>query len=490
MKRERKVLSVNGGQSGEELEATFEGDEIVVGHFELVLPCRVFDVEYKVAAEQKFQPSQEFFLRLVHSAPGIGRDQLASFFGFDAREVEFVIQDAESLGYAYEKDSRLYLSIAGKELFVSAKGEPRLFSVFRKSARVGFDLISLAPARRERPAVRSLPEIGFPEDTSPGGASKRVREEKLKLHFAELGLARDEEGGQRNSLYSVDEVVASEHFLETVPVHLKAKREAPSLITPDLSEWRPDHEVADRLEIERQVSSFVDTTRVLSREGQAGEAYGALLRIFPEYLKRFTSRGSLNVKRFWEYCCASERSVRANAKSIPVAGPLVAERNLVNLGEVVGYGLRAISEPLHLPRSYVWLAPQLEIWGASSAAAKANELVKAKIAERQSGIAEPEEVENLCIFPGQRHPFHLRDVFDTVESLANPLWPRELELLLIPGVAVYASVHAPIFVSLGFPTPVGVLSFDEAVVANARSYLLDHLKADSGKVVESFLGQL
>jgi hypothetical protein len=486
MNTARKTLSLSSNRSDSKSDVAAESPDIEVGFVELALPCRVFEVDYKVSSENKFSPSAEFFLRLVHSASGIERHDAASFFGYNEREIEFVVKEAEIFGYVSEVDGRLSLTLAGSELFGANGNEPRLFSVTNRTSKVCVDSLSLAPARRNRLLVRSLPELQITKETLSLGAAKRIQTEKLKLHFAELGLAKDKEGGEKTSLYSVDNVVADARFQEAIPVSLTVKFNAPSIVSFDLSEWRPDHEIADRMEVERQVSKLVDTMKVLSRNNDSDEAYDTLLQFFPEYLDRFTTRKGLNVERFWRDVSRRDPVPQANRKTIPIVGPLFTARNSKKLNSALDTCFRLKDASNGAPDSYIWIAPQLENWGASSVASKTNDLIKKKLKDESQKDPVPiDEVENVCFCHGERPP-HLRDVFDSVINVKHAILPREFELLLVPDVVVFASVHAPVSMNLGFPTPLGVLSFEKDVVSRVQELLYERLDGVSSEWAEKF----
>ena len=462
-------------------------DKIVVGVVDLALPCRHYWADYKTSNTEKFSPTLEFLLRLVHSASGIERDQVASFFGYNEAETAYAVNEAGIHGYIGETDGRLNLTIAGRKLFEKSKDGPRLFSVKKRTDKVAFDLLSLAPTRREVLSLKSLPELPISSTVASKSAANEIRTNRLKRFFGELGLSRNRSNEEPCSLYSVDDVRADSRFQESIPVSLIAPRSQPSNVVPDLSEWRPDHEIADRLEIEREVSKYVDSMKTVSRSGDGDEAYDILLKMFPSILEKYTNRRGLDVEDFWRGISTIDNSPRKNRKTVPLAGSLFTKMNSKTLGAVVDYGLNQVFLESHPRRvSYCWIAPQITTWGASSIARSTNELITEKINRARKDAEENSSVSNLCIFPG-KHPFHLRDVFDYVEDLDNTNLPRELEVLYIPGILVAASVHAPIAQKFGFPAPLGVISFDQVVVKKAHELLAEKLGNSQSVRIDQFL---
>ena len=249
-----------------------------------------------------------------------------------------------------EADSRLNLTIAGRELFEKSIDGPRLFSVRKKIDKVSFDLLSISPTSQKNLRVKSLPELPISNEAASKGVAQEIQVNSLRRFFGELGLSRSREGEVPATLYSVDNVRAENRFQESIPISLVASISSPSIVTADLSEWRPDHEIADRLEIEREVSKFVDTLKTLSRTGDGDEAYDILSEIFPDYLDRFSTRRGLNVERFWREVAGQDPSPRVNRKTVPVVGSLFTKKNSRAIGQVIEYGARNFNRTLKRER--------------------------------------------------------------------------------------------------------------------------------------------
>ena len=65
-----------------ELLPADEDRKVEVGVYDVLLPCRKYEVAYKVAILGKVSQSLEFLLRLVKVVPGIAEESAAAFFGF------------------------------------------------------------------------------------------------------------------------------------------------------------------------------------------------------------------------------------------------------------------------------------------------------------------------------------------------------------------------------------------------------------------------
>ena len=84
----------------------------------------------------------------------------------------------------------------------------------------------------------------------------------FRRFFRELGDRKDREQIQRRDLYSIDKVSRGDRYQVPVRVRLHAQASNPSLGEFDLSSWRPDHELADRPQVERAAGRFVEDLQI------------------------------------------------------------------------------------------------------------------------------------------------------------------------------------------------------------------------------------
>ena len=98
---------------------------VEVDAFDLRLHCRAFRIGYKVAEQGKLSLTTEFMLRLLRAADDLREDGVAKFFGFDAEEARFAIDQAERFGYAERASRRVRLTSVGHNLFAAGGPEDR-----------------------------------------------------------------------------------------------------------------------------------------------------------------------------------------------------------------------------------------------------------------------------------------------------------------------------------------------------------------------------
>ena len=119
-----------------------------LGLYDVLLPCRKFSISHKVAEVGRVSLTTEFLVRLLKSIDGMKEDDVASFFGYDLREMSFVLSEAETNDFVNRKDGRIYLTAVGQGLFRPNSEYPEIFEVDSRQEMVGFDLIALAPEER------------------------------------------------------------------------------------------------------------------------------------------------------------------------------------------------------------------------------------------------------------------------------------------------------------------------------------------------------
>ena len=108
--------------------------------------------------------------------------------------------------------------------------------------------------------------------------------------------------------------------------------------------WRPDHEVADRPEIERAVALFIKDQQTSVNQLDAASAYQVLVDLAPDFLKDFTTRSGFSEGRYWRESVSRAGEPRIDRKTIPIVGSLLLPDNIERLQAVLDYGLPNAAE--------------------------------------------------------------------------------------------------------------------------------------------------
>lgn len=457
----------NGGRSTLSLTPLVDADsdrQIELAVYDLLLPSRHFLVDHKVAVLGSVSLTAEFMLRLVRSIEGISEQDAASFFGFDRRDMSFVLTEAEAHGYLEREDGRLWLTKAGDSLFRYGTRHPEIFEVEQRREKVGFDLMAIAP-QEFTPLddfQRRLPELRLADPSMVSSATSHVRQAYRK-HYSEIASRRDK--GAKRSLYSIDSVSAADRFSSSVRISVLSTGLRPSIAEPDLSDWRPDFERDDRSVVVQAAARFVEELTV-PRRPEDREAYAALAELAPEFFQEFMRRDGLAVERYYREAFTRAGDIRSDRPTVPLLGSLFTRESTRRFFEVADYGLRSATTQ---PALAFWVAPQIPSWGATVLLPEILAQIESRILSKADGNVV--EVKTVAIV-SDKPPKYIETAFDLVTNRA-PKLPPALEILLVPGVLVAAIASAPIGAPSGAPVPLGFASFNSQVLRRAQSYLLD-----------------
>ncbi|MDG4901403.1 MULTISPECIES: hypothetical protein [unclassified Mesorhizobium] len=443
---------------------------VEVGVVDALLPCRRFDISYKIAVLDSVSPSLEFLLRLIKTAPGIEEDSAAAFFGYTPTEMAYVINEAITPGYVQRKDGRLWLALAGEQLFKENEQEPLIYSVESRRRSHGFDLLSVAPqpSRGLDSVEFMLPELPIPSQVATGNVADKLSDQFSRF-FHELSDRADREQTQRRGLYSIDGIVPRDRFQTPVRIRAFVHASNPHLIEKiDLGSWRPEHEVADRSEIEQSASMLFENTKTSLNALRAGEAYQILIDLAPDFLKEFVVRDGLSVRRYWNEAVRRAGEPRKDRKTIALIGPLSLEKNIARLSAVLEYGL---GEHLVKPRHVISVAPHIPYWGGTTLVRDLLNLMRKKMATSEE---DGSDLKAVCLAAGKPEKY-VEKTYDRMGKSERPEFPAALELLLVPKTMMAAIVHAPIGAATGYPVALGFASFEGSVINRAEALIGDRL---------------
>jgi hypothetical protein len=448
------------------IEQSEDEKSVEVAVFDVLLPGRFFSVTHKVAELGRVSMTTEYLLRLLRSVDGMEEEQVREFFGFDRREMGFVLAEVETNGYVNREDGRLWLTTTGRGLFRDGSEEPQVFEVEKRTDRIAIDLFSLAPLEREflTSFETSLPELHPTDPSELADVTKKVPA-AFRYHYSELVSRRDKEAPKKRALYSVDDVSPGDRFSSCVRVIARSSVARPDFPEPDLSAWKPEAELDDRAMVVNSVARFLN--------GLAGQlashdsnAYDVLLELAPEFLADFRRKDGLAVDRFYREAVERVGEFRIDRPTVPLVGSVFTRANFERLGVAFDYAIKADSP---LPSACLWVVPNI-CWGTTRVLTATLDLIRRRIGEG----ARDEEGDVAAIAIARKRDRHLTEAFTYVDTAVRGM-QESLEMLLVPGLLVAAVVHAPIRVPTAFPVPLGVMSFDAAVVQRAEGFLRKRL---------------
>ena len=442
-----------------------------VAVFDVLLPCRNFEVKHKVTESGRVSMTAEFLLRLLLASDGFDETDFEKFFGFDAEERSFVLREAEEAGFVERRNGRLWLTAIGRGLFKEGEDEPVIYEVEQRTVRAGFDLISFAPSIVESFSKfdQWLPELPVVLTARLADARETVRD-KFRHFYGEFSARMSSDQQKRRFLYSVDHVEPGNRFSNVVRVVARSRLRQPSSVEPDLSDWKVGYEIEDRGEVVESCASFLAG---LSRDRHPADGLGLnlLSEVAPEFMASFVRGREVNPSLLLRRALVSRTSAdipAAPAFIDAVAGSLFTNANFRKVADTLrnAADLRKVR-----PESCVWLVPQVTSWGATRTLPAMLDQITERLAARDPQSPSGQMPRSIALVAG-RMPNHLVEAFDLVVSGHDvSTIPPGLEVLLVPGLMAAICVHLPVDAVRAFPVPVGLLTFDDLVIERTRSFL-------------------
>lgn len=463
---------------GEKPHGPENADLIEVDALDVRLPCRSFNIRYKIAEAGQHSLSSEFLLRLLKVSGDVSEETVAGFFGFDAAETAFAIGEAERRGLVSRAAGRVYLTAAGRDAFAKGGGKPHLYEVHQKRGKFDFDALSFAPAKT-RPLdefTRELSELPVSDPNRIAHASQEARD-AFRRHFREFLQDRSDKDFDRKGLYAIDEVVSDRRRDEVVPIKISVTADSPDRAQTSVSEWRTGYELDSRSEVLSSVATFVSGLEVDSN-WTSEDAYGALVDVVPDQASRFRRKPRFDRAAYFRNAARLVGEVQANRRTIPVVGSVWTNRNVARLGSAARL-LRRDRTGGGSPIAF-WLRPALSHWGSSIGLPDVAEAVMADMEIDEQGAAPPRPV---CIGAGPPAPHSCgarsRRAFGRFLALPPAASPQGLEVFLVPRRLAIVLVHGTLVAGRGYPVPLGVLSVEPVVIERVHGLVSDILSRNA-----------
>lgn len=471
----KNALRVERRDRGDDVYEEEQDASIEVDLLTFRLPSRQFEISYQLAEEARFSLTTEFLLRLLKAIDVLSEEEIAEFFGFSLDEVAYVAGTAERAGYVTRSGGKVRLSESGDSKFEGSAEEPLLYKVERKSSWVSFDLISFCPLRPDSLAAfeRTLPEIQVPDSGKISNASVIVRE-AFRKHFQEIQTLRGDKKSDRSTIYSIDQVIGGKRTEALVPVSVKVGRDAPTVIEPDLMEWKSGIDLENRIDV---LSSCAATLKhhVVGSSFIDSEGISYLQKCAPAYFVRYIKQGIFDGNSFFRFATSQAGDLRADRKTARIYGSLWVKRNSTKL-------LTAARDYASLPdqakkRPIIWVRPDIPYWGCST---RLSDLVDG-LAKYLAPDGAEQERECVLLAHDNDSPWRFRDIFDSVCTFRQGRVPRNFEMLLVPGQIFAALVHVPLASPQAYPMPLGIISFDPEMVEKAQEVMADIVRSGQPK---------
>ena len=186
-----------------------ENNYIEFNEIDYIIPAETYSVAYSYLSKQGFPFTKDFLLRVLHIS-SLSKYELASFFGFNPRELDVALEEPINKNeVCYLDDGRLSLTSLSKGYFSSLDDKPMVEKPQSRSSTISFELLGFNKVGKQHGGWYT--GLRLAPDNEIKSASEQHAKSMFSKHFhrlvesGDLGKIRTE-GKSIPSLYSIDKV--------------------------------------------------------------------------------------------------------------------------------------------------------------------------------------------------------------------------------------------------------------------------------------------
>lgn len=334
-----------------------------------IVPAETYSIEYSYLSKQGFPFTKEFLLRALYISP-LSKFELASFFGFNQRELDVAIEEPLNKGeVSYLEDGRLTLTMLAKGYFSVWEDKPMIEKPQPRASNVTFELVGFNKVRNHHEAWTTGLRLDVNHEIqSISEQHARVMFTKYFQRFYEsgdLGSIKTEENALP-SLYSVDSVTRK----KTISHRLRRKFEMD--FDNKLKPFYVDKIYENDDAIAHAVSKETDNIRLENNIANIHEAWDAFEDMS---IARFVKSDGIDF-----HGMVAEMAASTNNKPYElIIGPLYGIQPWAKIEQAIKQ-LKPIKQQGHL-KKLSWIGANTRYWGMSENFNK----VKESIEEHRKG---------------------------------------------------------------------------------------------------------
>tara|TARA_R110002060_G_scaffold77590_2_gene89253 strand:+ start:774 stop:2171 length:1398 start_codon:yes stop_codon:yes gene_type:complete len=201
-----------------------ENYHIEFNEVDYIVPAETYNIEYSYLSKQGFPFTKEFLLRTLYISP-LSKFELASFFGFNQRELDVAIEEPISKSeVSYLDDGRLCLTALAKGYFSDFEDKPMVEKPQSRTSNVTFELVGFNKVTNQHSGWSTGLRLDVNHEIQ--SMSEQHARSMFSKHFqrfveaGELGNIKTHDNSLP-SLYSVDAVSRK----RSIPHRIKRKFE-------------------------------------------------------------------------------------------------------------------------------------------------------------------------------------------------------------------------------------------------------------------------
>ncbi len=186
-----------------------ENNYIEFNEIDYIVPAETYSVAYSYLSKQGFPFTKDFLLRVLHIS-SLSKYELASFFGFNPRELDVALEEPINKNeVCYLDDGRLSLTALSKGYFSSLDDKPMVEKPQSRSSTISFELLGFNKVGKQHggwyTGLRLAPNNEIKSTSEQHAKSMFAKHFHRLVESGDLGKISTE-GKSIPSLYSIDKV--------------------------------------------------------------------------------------------------------------------------------------------------------------------------------------------------------------------------------------------------------------------------------------------
>lgn len=289
--------------------------------------------------------------------------------------------------------------------------------------------------------------------------------ESFRRFYHELRIRRTGSTTEKHVLYTIDDVQGERRYSTLVPVTISVRTENRSTPEANLLNWRTGVELDDRSEIIQSCATLVRSIR--TQPGNDQSSIDRMVAVAPDQLSRFVKGGDFDSGAFLRTTVRQAGELRSDRQTVRIVGSIWTEGNRSRFASALQYARERSSTK---PQMLIWARPSVPYWGMTMR-------LPEMLAAVSKAFSPPEAHSQIraIVINEREAPKSLQKTFNAIVPVFPKIGHGALELFLVPHHLAFVSVRLS-GTDGGYPTPLGILSFDTEVVRRVHtlvSQLLD-----------------
>ncbi|PCH97748.1 MAG: hypothetical protein COB83_00950 [Gammaproteobacteria bacterium] len=415
-----------------------------------ILPAETYDIEYSYLTKQGFPFTKEFLLRTLYISP-LSKFELASFFGFNQRELDVAIEEPISKSeVSYLEDGRLCLTALAKSYFSALEDKPMVEKPQSRASQVTFELVGFNKVSNqfENWNYGLRLDVNHEIQSMSEQHAKKVFSKNFQrfVEAGELGKIKTHDNSLP-SLYSVDNV--SRKRTRAHRIKRKFEIDFDNKIKPFYVDKLYENDEA----ISQAISKDTDSLRLGSNIESIQQAWDAFEDMS---VSRFITQDEIDFRGM----VAEMAESSGNKPYELLIGPLYGKQPWNKIEHIIKQ-LKPVKQ--NMIKKLSWIGANTRYWGISESFNAAREILKAS-QKNSKGT----NYQLTMYLPSDEH-FKVKEKatkdwkrklgnVESCEGILNGLFDGSVEVILLENEFAAVSYHIsmpdlfPVHIPLGFFT--------------------------------------